>query len=163
METANTRPFSTPWCVASVALYCAVEVILGTFIGPWVVGAYVSPMLHYRLMTAMHVGSFFLGGVLVGMASPGVRLLEPAVGAVIAVFLTLAMSIFMPHAFMIFSMDKLFVGGGIAFVLAMFGAWTGEKWMGNVGEDDPALLRARLRKRLWDEHRGLFQVTSRRR
>jgi len=42
------------------------------------------------------------------------------------------------------------VGGGIAFVLALVGADTSEKWMGNVENDDDA--RAKVRDRMWGEH-----------
>ncbi|MEW5853330.1 MAG: hypothetical protein AB2A00_31410 [Myxococcota bacterium] len=155
-----SRPFSTVWCVASVVLYTVVELALGGYLGPVVAGRYLSPMLHMRMMTVLHLASFFLGGILVGVLSPGVRLVEPAVGAVIAVALTMLMSVFLPAAFLHFSLDKLLWGGGIAFVLALLGAWTGEKWMGNVEEEGPT-RRARLRHELWSGEEGIFVPRSR--
>jgi hypothetical protein len=124
--------FSTNWVVLSVVIFTAMEVLLGHLLGPAVVGAYVSPMLHHRVMMVLHLGSFLVGGVVVGVVSPGLRLVEPAVGAFIAVALQLIMGLFMPNVFYGFSSQKLLWGGGIAFLVALFGAWTGEKWMGNV-------------------------------
>jgi hypothetical protein len=129
---SSDKPFSTGWAAASVGIYTAAEVLLGHLVGPLVVGAYVSPMLHNRVMMVLHLGSFLLGGLVVGVVSPGVRLLEPAVGAFVAVVLQLIIGLFMPHMFYAVSMDKIWLGGGIAFVLALGGAWTGERLMGNV-------------------------------
>ncbi|MBI5495433.1 MAG: hypothetical protein HY904_10450 [Deltaproteobacteria bacterium] len=149
MSEPSSKEFSVAWCVASVGLYTAAEILLGKFLGPLIVGTYVSPMLHLRVMTGMHLASFFLGGCAVGVISPGVRLAEPAVGAFVSVFISMLMSVFMPTPWMNMSMGKLLVGGGIAFFLALAGAWTGEKWMGNVAQDR-STARGRIRGQLWE-------------
>ena len=43
-------------------------------------------------------------------------------------------------------------GGGIGFALALAGAWTGEKWMGNLPPDQLAqTTRGRLRNSMCEQ------------
>ena len=141
------HPFSMKWVMASVLIYTAMEVAIAVVIAPAIfAGRLASPMLQML----MHLGSFYVGGVVVGVISPGVRLTEPAVGAFIAVLLVFLMSVFMPYAFMSFDTTKIVMGGGIALVLALMGAFTGERIMGNVsGEEDTA--RGHIRNSMWGE------------
>ncbi len=158
-----SRPFSTPWTVVSVFLFLGVELFIGTWLGPLVLGKYVSPMFHLQLQMMMHLVSFYLGGVLVGVLSPGVRLKEPAVGAFASVMIVFMISFFMPNWFYRFDLSKVVVGGGIAMLLALMGAWSGEKFMGNVEPHDPAAqstARGRLRAKLWHED-GIFFTRDR--
>ena len=145
------------WTLFSVVLFCVVELVLGGWLGPIMAGRFVSPMLTMKLMMFINLGSYYLGGILVGVVSPRVRMLEPAVGALISVAVVLLMGFFVPMSFTQFSLTKLVVGGGIAFALALAGAYTGEKWMGNVG-DDAATVRGRIRARMWGDadHRGML-------
>lgn len=159
-----SRPFSTSWTVLSVALFLAVELLVGSWLGPRIVGAYVSPMWHMQLQMILHLGSFYVGGIAVGVLSPGVRMREPAVGAFFSVLIVFLMSFFMPSMFYGFSLTKVLVGGGIAFVAALMGAYSGEKFMGNVPDaNDPAARassRGRLRSSLWADD-GLFFTRDR--
>jgi hypothetical protein len=151
------RPFSTPWTMASVFLFLAVELAIGIWVGPAVVGRYVSPMFHLQLQMIMHLSSFYLGGVLVGLFSPGVRLKEPAVGAALSVAVVFLISFFMPTIFYNFNFTRMAVGAVIAMVLALAGAYSGEKLMGNVSaEAEPITPRAKLRSTLWNDASGLF-------
>lgn len=156
-DSEDSRPFSTAWTVVSVAMFLAVELFIGSWLGPMVIGKYVSPMFHMQLQMAMHLTSFYLGGIAVGVLSPGVRLKEPAVGAFISVALVLLMSVFMPMSYMRLDLTKLLLGGGIAFVLALAGAFSGEKLMGNIEADDEKAeetTRGRLRSTMWAEDGG---------
>ena len=149
-QDAAAKPFSMPWMIASVLIFTGVEIAIALFLAPAIfAGRLASPMLQMRLEMLMHLGSFVVGGFFVGLISPGVRLAEPAVGAVIAVVLVFLMSVFMPHSFLRFDLHKIFWGGGIACLLAVAGAYSAERWMGNVDNKDSR--RARLRRRLWDE------------
>lgn len=153
-----TRPFSIAWTVVSIAIFLGVELVLGTWLGPYAVGKYVSPMFHLELQMLMHLLSFYLGGVLVGVLSPGVRLKEPAVGAFVSVMVVFMMSFFMPNWMIRFEFSKVLIGGGIAFVLALAGAWSGEKFMGNIDADHPdakSTARGRLRASFWSQD-GIF-------
>jgi hypothetical protein len=154
----QTHPFSTRWVMASVLIYTVMEIAIALVIAPAIfAGRLASPMLQMRLQMIMHLASFYVGGVAVGVISPGVRLTEPAVGAFIAVVLVFMMSFFMPHAFMNFDVGKIAFGGGIAFALALMGAYTGERIMGNVGEGAGA--RDKVRRAMWGDQ-GLLSSGS---
>jgi len=143
----KTQPFSFGWTIASVVIFTALEIAIATLIAPMVFASRLaSPMAQISLQMLMHLGSFYLGGLLVGVISPGVRLLEPAVGAFVAVAIVFTMSFFMPNMFMQWEWHKVLIGGSIAFGLSLMGAYTGERWMGNVPEESS---RAQLRDRLW--------------
>lgn len=147
----QTHPFSTRWVIASVVIYTAMEIAIAVVIAPAIfAGRLASPMLQMRLQMLMHLGSFYVGGVAVGMLSPGVRLAEPAIGAFVAVAIVFLMSFFLPHAFLHWDTTKILIGGGIAFALALAGAFTGERVMGNVGVDDDN-RRGRVRNRMWGD------------
>jgi hypothetical protein len=159
-DTQQSQPFSTWWMIASVLIFTGMEILIAILIAPAIfAGRLASPMLQMRLQMLMHLASFLVGGVFVGIISPRVRMMEPAVGAFIAVMLVFLMSVFMPHSFFHWSWTKIAVGGGIAFGLALFGAYTGEKWMGNI--TDPDSSRAHLRDKLWGDHGMLSRGDTR--
>jgi len=158
-----SRPFSTGWTLCSVVLFLGVELVIGQWLAPLISGAYVSPMWHMQTQMILHLASFYLGGVLVGLLSPGIRLREPAIGAFVSVMVVFMMSFFMPTIFYQFTLSKVLVGGGFAFVLALMGAYSGEKFMGNVDANDPgarASSRGRLRSKLWADD-GIFFTRDR--
>ena len=160
MSTQQSQPFSWSWVMASVLIFTAMEIAIAVFLAPAIfAGRLASPMLQMRLQVLMHLASFYVGGVAVGVISPRVRLTEPAAGAFIAVGITFMMSFFMPSHWLSFDLGRLMVGGGIAFALALAGAFTGEKWMGNVESEDDA--RARVRDRMWGDHGLLSHGDSR--
>jgi hypothetical protein len=147
------------WMFTSVGLFLASELTIGTWLGPMVMHKYVSPMFHLQLQMMMHLASFYLGGLLVGIISPGVRLQEPAVAAFLSVAVVFMISFFMPTFFYPFSLSRMLVGGVIALFLALAGAYSGEKVMGNIAPDEPdayQTARGRLRASLWNEGSGTF-------
>ena len=163
-EPTTSRPFSMGWMFTSVGLFLASELVIGTWIGPLVLGKYVSPMFHLQLQMMMHLGSFYLGGLLVGIISPGIRLKEPAVAAFLSVVLVFMISFFMLTYWYPFSMDRMLVGGVIAMLIALAGAYSGEKVMGNIRPDEPEAsqtARGRLRAALWSEDAGTFSSKRR--
>ena len=124
------RPFSKRWMLISLGVFVGVELLLGGLVGEWVSG-YMSLSLRFLLQGALNLASYFVGGLIIGMISPGVRVHEPAVGALLAVALMLSMSLFTPYSFIRFSVTKLVVGGAIAFGLALTGARLGERLTGH--------------------------------
>lgn len=132
MGQAKTRPFSTGWVVASVLLFMGVELFLGGFVGEVICGRYFSQMLALRLQVVLNLSSYFIGGFIIGLISPGIRMLEPAIGAAISVALTLLIAVFLPSVFLRVTQDKLLIGGAIAFALALAGAYLGERLAGNI-------------------------------
>lgn len=156
MSDAAARPFSMGWAMLSLVLFLAFELVIGQWLAPLVVGAYVSPMFHTQTQMLLHLVALYLGGLAVGLVSPGRRLLEPAVGAFCSVLLSFLMSFFMPSWFFVFDLMKIAVGGGIAFFVALAGAWHGESLMGNLEEQQlKASLRGRVRATLWEEDSSL--------
>jgi hypothetical protein len=132
MVGAKTAEFSTFWMVMSILTFLVAEVILGWFVGTFLLGGYVSQMWHLRMQVLLYLGAYFVGGIFIGVVSPGLRMIEPAMGAFVSVFLTLAISLFLPYTFMRLSFGKLVVGGLIAFAIAFAGARIGERFMGNA-------------------------------
>ena len=146
----QTQPFSWSWVVASVLIITGMEIGIAVVISPLLLASRLATqMVQLRLDMLMHLGSFLLGGWLVGIISPRVRMWEPAVGAAISVIIVFLMSFFLPYSWMRWDWNKILIGGGIAFVLALAGAYTAEKWMGNVETDRPESRRGRLRRDLW--------------
>lgn len=125
------KAFSWSWVFAGVLVFTLAEVAIGMIFGPLVIGRFVSPMLRMRVEMILHLTSFFAGGVAFGVMTPGVRLAEPGVAAVISVLLSFLMSFFLPYTFVHFSLDKIFVSGGIACLLAVFGTYVAERSLGH--------------------------------
>ncbi len=125
------QEFSKPWMFISFAIYFVTEIILGGVIGNVVIGNYMSFHLHFMLQGLLNLISYFIGGFIIGLISPGIRIYEPAAGAFLSVLVTLLLTLFTPFSFFHFSLTKLIIGGGIAFFLALSGAKLGEKTAGN--------------------------------
>ncbi|MEM8560294.1 MAG: hypothetical protein AAGG50_20935 [Bacteroidota bacterium] len=123
-------PFSWGWMFASMAAFVGIELVLGALVGGVLLGNAFSYNLRFLLQGLLNVSSYFLGGLLIGALSPGLRLREPAVGAFLAVALMLSLTALTPFRFIGASGWKLLLGGGIAFALALVGAALGEKLTG---------------------------------
>lgn len=114
-----------------MAIFILAELFLGGLIGNIVVGRFMSLSLRFMLQGLLNLVSFFIGGFIIGLISPGIRIREPAVGAFLSVSIVLCLSFFTPYSFIRFSLTKMLIGGGIAFFLALAGARIGEKVAGN--------------------------------
>ena len=125
------RSFSKQWMFISFFIFIVTELILGGLIGGIVVGKYVSIHLHFMMQGILNLISYLIGGFIVGLISPGIRIYEPAAGAFLSVLVMLLLTFFTPFSFIHFSMTKVIIGGGIAFFLALTGAKLGERLMGN--------------------------------
>jgi len=91
----------------------------------------VSIHLRFLVEAILNLTSYFAGGVLIGVVTPGVRIAEPAVGAALSLALMFTVTIFTPLSFISFSLTKLILGAIVAFALALAGARLGERFMGN--------------------------------
>jgi hypothetical protein len=125
------QPFSWKWTAISFVVFVLMETVIGAVIGQFIVGKYVSHNLQFLMQGLCNVGSYFVGGFVIGLVSPGLRIYEPAAGAFLAVAGTLILTVFSPFTFLAFSMPKMIIGGAIAFFLAMTGAKIGERLSGN--------------------------------
>lgn len=130
MEEQTKQPFSRKWVLISMAIFIGIELFLGGFVGN-LAGGYMSIHLRFMLQGLLNLISYFIGGFIIGVISPGVRIYEPAAGAFLSVGVMLILTFFTPYRFIHFSLVKLLIGGGIAFGLALYGARLGEKVTGN--------------------------------
>ena len=126
----TSRPFSKKWMLISMAVFIASELLIGGLVGSLMRG-YTSISLRFLMQGLLNLGSYFVGGVIIGVISPGVRIYEPAAGAFLSVALMMSLTLFTPFSFIAFSLTKLLVGGAIAFALGLAGAKLGERLMGN--------------------------------
>ncbi|MBT4138618.1 MAG: hypothetical protein HOE48_11920 [Candidatus Latescibacteria bacterium] len=114
-----------------MAIFIGIELFLGGLIGNLLVGRFMSISLKFLLQGLLNLVSFFIGGFVIGLISPGIRIHEPAVGAFLSVSLMLCITFFTPYSFIHFSFTKVIIGGAIAFFLALSGAKLGERVIGN--------------------------------
>lgn len=131
MNNPKYHSFSKKWMFASMVIFIGVELFIGGLIGNFVLGRFMSLSLRFMLQGLLNLISFFIGGFIIGLISPGVRIHEPAVGAFFSVSIMLCLSIFTPYSFIHFSLTKMLMGGVAAFFLALIGARFGEKVAGN--------------------------------
>ncbi len=127
------KELSWAWVFYSLAVFIVTELVLGGIVGKLVMGSFVPHVLSYTIEVVLILAAFFVGGACVGLLSAKVRVLEPALGAFLCVLLTLSISFFSPYSFMRFSLIKLAIGGGCAFLLAFLGARLGEKVSARMG------------------------------
>jgi hypothetical protein len=128
---SGNRPVSAKWIVLSVVIFTACELLLGQGLTRLLAGSTTSHMLMLRLEMVLMSASFLAGGFLIGVLSPGPRLLEPAIGAAITVVSTFFIAFFSPIMIYQASLPRMLIGGGVGFVVALFGAHLGEKVTGN--------------------------------
>lgn len=121
------------WIIASMLIFIGIELVLGGVIGRLILGRFISQALALRFEMILMLASYFLGGLLVGLLSPDIRVLEPAIGAALAVAVTFAYYFFIPSRIYVFSINRLLVGGAIAFILALIGADLGERIAARLG------------------------------
>ncbi len=133
MSHEHSSARSIVWIVLSLIIFVAVELVLGGLVGPLLVGRFVSQPLYLKLEMLLMLGSYFFGGLLIGLISPDIRVLEPAIGAALAVIFTWCYSFFTPIRYYGFSLTRMLIGGGIAFVLALLGADLGERIAAKFG------------------------------
>ena len=129
-QTKAESSFSAFWLFASMALFILVEIVIGGLIGEFLVGRYLSISLSFTLQGLLNLSAYFIGGFIIGLISPGLRIGEPALGAFLSVGVMLTMSLFTPFTFMQFSLVRWLVGGVIAAFLAFVGAELGERATG---------------------------------
>lgn len=134
MTNRAERPFSIFWVTVSMATFIAVELFIGGLIGPFLQGRYTSIALGFTLQGLLNLTSYLIGGFLVAIISPGIRIAEPATGAFFSVALVQVLTLFTPSRFLQPDHGKILIGGIIALILATVGATAGETLMGNLQE-----------------------------
>ncbi len=134
MNYEKKKKFSWPWVFVSIFIFIGIELFFGGYVSKIVAGRYVGRIMWFKLEMIMMLASYFLGGLLVGLFSPSIRIFEPAIGASLAVLGTLIYSFFIPMVRCFgFSSDRALIGGAIVFVLALLGADCGERIAARLG------------------------------
>lgn len=133
------RPFSAKWAFISMVVFVVTEAALAWFVGEYLVGQYLTQPGDFRVQGMLYLLSYLVGGFIVGVISPGVRIMEPAIGAFFSAAASLVLALFMPLSFFRLSTWKLVVGGLIAFFLALWGAQIGERLSGHRLDEDAQL------------------------
>lgn len=114
-----------------MAVFVVTELIIGGLIGGLLLG-YQSYSLEFTLQGLLHLAAFLVGGFVVGVVSPGERILEPAIGAALSVVLMFALTALTPYPWFAFRFNRMVVGGTMAFVTALIGAYGGERVTGQI-------------------------------
>lgn len=131
--SGEQEPFSWTWTFISILIFGVAQVGLGWLAGTYLfTGQYLTENMRYFVEGSINLASYFLSGLLIGVISPRVRLLEPALGAAIVVVATLSVGLFTPNRLLGMGPMKLLIGGGLAFGLALWGAWIGERFTKQV-------------------------------
>ncbi|MGR8935947.1 MAG: TerD family protein [Gammaproteobacteria bacterium] len=129
------KNLSIRWILYSLGIFLGVELLLAGLFGK-VVGRFLPHTLSYALEVLLILSSFLVGGAVAAVLSRQVRIIEPALGALLLVILTLSISFFSPYTFMGFTWLKVLAGGGVALLLAGLGAYFGEKLSAKMGNRD---------------------------
>ena len=123
----QNQPFSWGWVLASVGIFVITQLVLAYIVGQVLLGARIPHGLQQMVQGFLMLLSYFVGGFLIGVVSPKIRIIEPALGAFSSIFLVVIFSFLMPNSYVHFEWLRLLIGGVIAFALAMYGAVLGEK------------------------------------
>jgi hypothetical protein len=127
--------FEWKWALLASAVYLAAQMVI--LVGlPYVIASFDPQGLPGLLIS---VAVWFVGGIVVGLVSPGKTFVEPAVGALIAVIPTVSyLAITTPDGFQP-TLLAYIVTALLGVMIALFGAFLGEKMqMGSRGPVKPS-------------------------
>ncbi len=116
----NFHSIDWKWVFISMVIFFIIQIAVNIVFG---VFGILTLGIGFILFIIAKPVAYFLGGFITGYISPGITLTEPALGAV---FITVLGTIFdsFRHPGRLFGMV---IAGIIAFILALWGAYMGEK------------------------------------
>lgn len=129
----SLKKFSWPWLLFSLVVFIVAEISIAGLFQTNLFWTFIPQSFRYLVEIVSFLISFLVGGMIVGLVSPSIRVLEPAIAAFFSVVVLLSNGFFTQHGFYDFSLIKLIIGGSIAFALAMSGARLGEKIAARFG------------------------------
>ncbi|CAG0938850.1 General stress protein 16U [Candidatus Brocadiaceae bacterium] len=129
----SLKSFSWGWMLSSLVVFIIAEIAITGLFQTNLFWSFIPISFRYLVEVVSFSLSFLIGGVVVGLISPSIRVLEPAIAAFLSVIILLSNGFFTPHGFNDFSFIKMLIGGSIAFALAMYGARLGEKIAAMLG------------------------------
>lgn len=129
----SLKHFSWAWMLASLVVFIIAEIAIAGLFQTNLFWSFIPQSFRFLVEIVSFAISFLVGGMIVGLVSPSIRVLEPAIAAFFSVIILLSNGFFTPHGFADFSVIKMLIGGSIAFALAMSGARLGEKIAARFG------------------------------
>lgn len=127
-------PLSVKWTIIGAAIIIALNQILTLLLEPATREALVASMgdtgglLMLALIVA--VGSYFVGGIIIGYASPGTTLMEPAIASAIAILFNVV--IWWLRSGELVNVIGVMVMIALGFALGLAGAKVGERLQGDT-------------------------------
>lgn len=128
--------FSRGWVWMSLLFFTAVELLVGGVFGPMLSGRFVSHVLLLRLEVLAILVSYLAGGFAIGLFSPSVRVMEPAVGAGVSALLPFLIGVFSPMRYLHFDGTRPLWAVAIAAFVAFWGADAGERFAAKMGNTE---------------------------
>src|SRR5262245_21887700 len=142
-EKTMSRPggLSLKWVLIGnlviLVLNDVMKALLAGNVGASLVQSFGQPAGIYALIGIVAFGSFFVGGLVIGLFSPGETIREPALAAGYAVLINARMS-FNSVDGNVFTVTDWLIGTLISVVLGLgmglAGAWVGEHLQGDTGD-----------------------------
>jgi stress response protein SCP2 len=129
----SLKSFSWAWMLASLVVFIIAEIAVAGLFQTNLFWSFIPHSFRFLVEIVSFAISFLAGGMIVGLVSPSIRVLEPAIAAFFSVVILLSNGFFTPYGFDNFSVIKMLIGGSIAFALAMSGARLGEKIAAKFG------------------------------
>ncbi|HEY4001690.1 MAG TPA: hypothetical protein VGO93_22635 [Candidatus Xenobia bacterium] len=129
----NKSGFSWGWTGLAFAVFTVVEIVVGTLLHGLIASRFPSMDLDLKLSMLILVASFLVGGFVVALVSPRVRIWEAGVAAFLTVLMTHLYAFFVPVSFIHPDLHRMLVGGVMGLVLAAIGADSGERVSARLG------------------------------
>ncbi|MEW6280238.1 MAG: hypothetical protein AB1758_16540, partial [Candidatus Eremiobacterota bacterium] len=108
----NLRPFSWAWVWMSIGSFLVAQSILAA------IGLRMATIHGHLLREVLfNVATYYIGGFMIGVVSPKIRVMEPAVAAVITMFLVMSVGMWFPTNLLPFNLGKAVIMGALVFVV----------------------------------------------
>ena len=136
-RSSSRTEFSFNWAILSLFGYLFIQVVFGIFANIFVYRHVRSNHTELLAEGLIIIFGFYIGAFVVGVISPGRRLIEPVLGAVMAVAAVFSVSTFTPQMggwYRIDGLGAMLTAAFLAATVAALGAYSGEKLMGNAGK-----------------------------
>lgn len=135
-KSSSKNGFSFNWVILSLLGYFGLQVLLGLFANIFVFPAAATKHTDFFAQGLIIILSYYAGSFVIGVISPGRRMLEPVLGAVLSVATVFSVSSFTPQMggwYRVDGLGSMATASLMAGVIAALGVYSGEKLMGNIG------------------------------
>lgn len=129
------KDFSFGWVLVSTVGYLMMQVVLGIVAQNFVLPFVVAKHTQFFTEGLIILLGFYIGAFIIGIVSPGRRLIEPILGAVAAVTAAFSVANFTPQMggwLRYDGLEMMVTAAVLAALFAGFGCYSGEKFMRNV-------------------------------